>query len=312
MAEVTGELGVELRQLRYFVAAAEELHLGRAAARMHITQPAFSQQIRRLERRLGVRLLQVTSHHIELAPAGEAFLPEARRTLAQAAEAAETARRAGRGELGTLTIAFTEGAAQRMLPGMLRRVRDRFPGITPVLRGMWSAHQLDALRHGRIQVGFVYGSVTDPQLRSRATCHEEFVAVLPKSHPLAGRREVPWREFLDEPLVMFRRDLNPGLHDHLSALSRSVGHQLRPRYEIDDAAAIPLLVAAGGGVALVSRSRWNQSSRQPGLVSRALTGPTPSADLRMVWHAGNRSAILANFLRTEAGPEEAGTAGAAG
>ena len=293
-----GELAVELRQLSYFVAAAEELNLGRAAARMHITQPAFSQQIRRLERKLGVPLLHVTSHRIELTPAGEAFLDEARRTLAQAAEAAETARRAGRGELGTLAIAFTEGAARRMLPTMLRTIRERYPGVTPVLNEMWSAHQLDALRHRRLDVGFVYGRVLDPQLRSRIAYREEFVAVLPQSHPLAELPEVPWREFLQEPLVMFRRDLSPALHDRFSALGRSVGHQLHAHHEIEHAAAIPLLVAAGGGVALVSRSRWNQFSGQPGLVCRTLIGPTPSAEIRMVWHAENRSAILANFLQT--------------
>lgn len=294
---------MELRQLTYFVTAAEELHLGRAAERMHITQPAFSQQIRRLERRLGVPLLNVTSHRIELTPAGEAFLLEARRTLAQAAEAAETARRAGRGELGTLAIAFTEGAARRMLPAMLRTARERYPGVTPVLYEMWSAQQLDAIRQRRIDVGFVYGRVVDPHLRSRAAYSEEFVAILPQSHPLAELPQVPWRDFLGEPLIMFRRELSPTLHDRLSALGRSVGRQLDAYYEVEHAAAIPLLVAAGGGVALVSRSRWNQFSGQPGLVCRTLIDPTPTAEIQMVWHAENRSAVLANFLRTAAGAE---------
>jgi DNA-binding transcriptional LysR family regulator len=301
---------MELRQLTYFVVAAEELHLGRAAARMHITQPAFSQQIRRLERRLGVSLLHVTSHRIELTPAGEAFLHEARRTLDQAAEAAETARRAGRGELGTLTIAFTE-AGTRPLPALLRAVRERYPDITPLLYEMWSAHQLDALRNGRIDVAFVYGRIVDTRLRSRVAYSEEFVAMLPQSHPLADRPQVHWREFLDEPLVMFRRDLNPALHDHLAALGRSVGHQLHATHEVEHAASIPLLVEAGAGVALVSRCRWNQFSTQPGLVSRTIVGPTPSAEIMMVWHAENRSAVLANFLRIASRLTQAGAAEAA-
>jgi DNA-binding transcriptional LysR family regulator len=290
-------LAVELRQLTYFVVAAEELNLSRAAERMHITQPAFSQQIRRLERRLGVRLLHVTSHRIKLTPAGEAFLHEAQRTLAQAEAAAETARRAGRGELGTVTIAFTEAAA-RLLPAMLRSARERYPDVTPTLYEMWSGDQLDALRNQRIDVGFVYGRVADPQLRSRVAYTEEFVAVLPQSHPLAETTQVQFREFLAEPQVIFRRELNPALHDHLAALSRSVGRQMRVIQEVDHAASIPILVAAGVGVAVTSKSRWSQFDGQPGVVSRAIIEPTPSAEARMVWHSDNQSAVLANFLET--------------
>ena len=288
---------MELRQLTYFVMAAEELNLGRAAARMHITQPAFSQQIRRLERRLGVRLLHVTSHRIELTPAGQAFLHEARRTLAQAEAAAETARRAGRGELGTVTIAFTEAAA-RLLPALLRSAKERYPDVTPTLYEMWSAHQLDALRQQRIDVGFVYGRVVDPQLRSRLAYNEEFVAVLPQSHPLAELAQVRWRELLKEPQVTFRRELNPSLHDHLAALSRSAGRQMHIIQEVEHAASIPILVAAGVGVAVTSKSRWSQINGHPGVISRAIIEPTPSAETRMVWRSDNRSAVLANFLET--------------
>lgn len=300
---------MELRQITYFVAAAEELNLGRAAARMHITQPAFSQQIRRLERRLGVRLLHVTSHRIELTPAGEAFLHEARRTLAQADAAAETARRAGRGELGTVTIAFTEAAA-RLLPAMLRSAKERYPDVTPTLYEMWSAQQLDALRHQRIDVGFVYGRVVDPQLRSRVAYTEEFVAVLPQSHPLAELAQVQWRELLEEPQVIFRRELNPALHDHLAALSRSAGRQMHIVQEVEHAASIPILVAAGVGVAVTSKSRWSQFNGHPGVVSRAIIAPTPSAETHMVWRSDNRSAVLANFLETanRLAPAETATA----
>lgn len=286
---------MELRQLRYFLTAAEELHLGKAAARMHITQPAFSQQIHRLERELGVTLLKITSHKISLTAAGEAFVERAAATLAQADEAMETARRAGRGEIGTLSIAFVVSAAQQVLPPALRILRERHPGITPVLSEMWSAHQLEALRRERLHVGFVLGGVPDPKLRSRRVYQESFVAVLPEQHALAALPEVPFAALAAEPFVLFRRELNPRLHDRFTELGRTCGSQLNVRYEVEHPGAIQVLVAAGHAVTVTSSSRADQYA-ESGLVSRPLVDPAPREDVMMVWRADEKSALVTNFL----------------
>ncbi|SHN47308.1 LysR family transcriptional regulator [Cryptosporangium aurantiacum] len=282
---------MELRQLRYFLVAAEELHLGRAAALMHITQPAFSQQIRRLERQLGVRLLEVSSNKIRLTTAGEVFVEEARRTLQQADEAAETARRAARGELGRLSVGFVATAARRVLPTLLGRLRERYPGVTPVLHQLWTAEQMEALRRHRLHVGFVLGGITDPAFGSRVLLREPFVVLLPDAHPLAARGRVRLDDLSAEPLVLFRRDLNPVLYDRITRLARRDETPSEPVYEIEHASAIPVLVAAGHGVALVSRSRADEFS-DPGVVRLPLLDPPVSEELRMVWRASDDSGLL--------------------
>lgn len=278
---------MELRQLRYFVVAAEERHLGRAAALMHITPAAFRQQISRLERHLGVRLLDVIGTKVRLTAAGEVFVEEARRTLQQADDAADTARRAARGELGMLSIGYVATAARHVLPRLLAELRVRYPGIAPVLHQLWTAEQLEGLRPGRIGMAFVLGAVVDPALRSTVLLQEPFVALLPESHPLTARPALRLDELADEPVVVFRRELNPYLHDRLTRLGRWDATRV---HEVDDAGAIPVLVAAGHGIAPVSRTRAEQVA-QPGLVQRPLE-PAVTAELRMAWRHDDDSAVL--------------------
>jgi len=299
---------MELRQLKFFLVAAEELHLGRAAALMHITQPAFSQQIHRLERMLGVRLLEVSSNKVRLTQAGVVFVDEARRTLRLADDAVETARRAARGELGTLSIGFVLTAARRVLPALLASLREHLPGITPVLHEMWSAEQLDALRRHRIDVGFVFGAISEPAFSSGALLREPFVALLPDTHPLASRAQIGFADLVDEPLVLFRRELNPLLYDRLVRLTELQGVPFGPAYEVEQSAAIPVLVGAGHGIALVSRSRAEQFG-DAGVVRRPLVGPRLSEELRIVWRADDTSGLLANVRTNVAEQTRARSAG---
>lgn len=285
---------MELRQLRYFLVAAEELHLGRAAALMHITQPAFSQQIRRLERHLGVRLLEVSSNKVRLTAAGEAFVEEARRTLQHADDAAETARLASRGELGRLSIGYVAPAASRVLPTLLTDLRERHPGITPMLHQLWTAEALEGLRRHRLNVAFVFGAVTDPAFASIVLLQEPFVAVLPDVHPLASRSRLRFDDLVTEPLVLFRRELNPMLYDRIIGLAHRDETRADLDYSVDQAAVVPLLVAAGHGIAPVSRSRAKEFAIA-GLVQRPLVDPTLTEELSMVWRADDTSSVLRLF-----------------
>jgi DNA-binding transcriptional LysR family regulator len=155
---------IELRHLRYFVTLAEELHFGRAAARLGIAQPPLSQQIQRLELVLGTRLFERTSRKVQLTDAGQALLVEARRVLMAAETAVEAARRAGRGESGELRVAFAATVMFLDLPRIIREFRSRFPAVHLDLREMPTGPQLTALRQGDIDIGFVREPREDPAL----------------------------------------------------------------------------------------------------------------------------------------------------
>src|SRR3954453_15892050 len=201
---------MELRHLRYFVAVAEELHFGRAARRLQLAQPPLSRQIQGLEQELGVRLLERTKRHVELTPAGKVFLEHARKLLTEADHAVAAARRAARGEIGRLAIGFVGAATYSALPELLRVFHTRFPDVELVLYEMTSAHQHDALREGRIEVGFVRPAIPDDTLARRVARGEPLVAALPAGHRLARRDEpIPLSDLAGEPFILFPRDPRP-------------------------------------------------------------------------------------------------------
>ena len=158
---------MDLRHLRYFVAVAEELHFGRAAARLHIAQPALSQQIRRLEEELQASLLRRTKRHVELTEAGRIFVQEARATLAQAERAVRLAQRATRGEIGRLGVGLCTWIDTTYIPKAIRTFGERHPEVELELHSLASPEQLSALRDGRINVGFARSPMNCPDLMTR-------------------------------------------------------------------------------------------------------------------------------------------------
>jgi DNA-binding transcriptional LysR family regulator len=184
---------VELRHLRSFLAVVEELHFSRAAARLHISQPPLSQQIRRLEDELGARLFRRTKRRVELTPAGQTFLIEARQTLAQAERAVRAAQRAERGELGELVVGYVPSATYGPLPDVIRMFRKRFPDVDLRLQNLRSVQQRQALVDRQIDVGFVRPQVADPHLSYEAIWRESVVVALPGNHPLTRRTIVVYR-----------------------------------------------------------------------------------------------------------------------
>src|SRR5918998_2662290 len=174
---------MELRHLRYFVAVAEELHFGRAAARLRIAQPPLSRQIRDLEREVGAALFERVARGVELTPAGRAFLPEARLTLAQAERAQRTAERAARGEIGRLRVGFVEAVSYSgILPDVLGFFRMHLPNIGLSLFEMDSSHQVDAFRDGRIDLGILHSPPPDADrwLRVEPVYTDPLVAAIPQ------------------------------------------------------------------------------------------------------------------------------------
>jgi DNA-binding transcriptional LysR family regulator len=286
---------MELRHLRYFVAVAEELHFGRAAARLRIAQPPLSQQIRQLEQELGVVLLERTKRRVELTPAGAAFVEHARRILADTERAKRVARRAGRGEIGRLAIGFASSADLDILPRVLRIWHERFPDVEVDAQPLLTAAQVDALLRGRIHVGFARLPVDEPRLTVEPITREAVVAALPERHPLARRRRLPLAELAGEPMILFPRHTAPGYYDVFIDACRQAGftpQMLHP----GTMQAILGLVSAGLGVSLMPESIRNL--RRAGVVYRPLAPPVPHVEMAMVYRRDEPSAVLPAFLAT--------------
>src|ERR1700712_4572747 len=183
----TGSASVfSLARLSCFVAVAEELHFGRAAERLHMTQPPLSRQIQQLESELGVQLIDRTTRIVTLTPAGAGFLPDARRILQLAEGAAQTVKRIPAGDLGTVVVGFTAASAHVVLPLLLDAAREMLPDVKLDLREMVTSVQLEGLMRGELDLGMARPPVKRPGLVSRPLLHEPLIAALPQDHPLAG------------------------------------------------------------------------------------------------------------------------------
>jgi len=286
---------IDLRRLRAFVAVAEELHFGRAARRLSMSQPPLSVQIRELERELGAPLLTRTQRRVELTAAGATLLVEARRLLAQAEAAIERTRRTARGELGHLTIGFVSTADYSLLPLLVRRFRARHPDIGLTLRELTGDRQLALLAQGELDLGLMYGPLRAPALASRVVLRERLIAALPATHPLARRRTVAAKALRAEGLILFPRPLAPGLYDSAIGVCQRAGYAPRIAQEAVQMQTILGLVAGGLGVALVPACM--ALLKRPDVAYLPITPAGPWVETVAVWHAGGQPPALAALLR---------------
>lgn len=218
----------DLNQLRCFVTVAAELHFGRAAARLNMTQPPLSRQIQILERIVDAPLLERTSRSVRLTPAGRSFLPEAKRILKLAETAAESARRIALGKSGSLKIGFTAAAAYGYLPNLIAACRARLPEVDFSLKEMVSDEQLDALVSGQIDAALMRPPIARPELVAKRVLAEPLLAAVPRRHPLAAKKTVAIKDFDNRPLVMYSPSEARYFHDLLVAQFTSSG--VLPRY----------------------------------------------------------------------------------
>jgi len=286
---------MELRHLRYFLAVAEELHFSRAAARLRIAQPPLSQQIRQLEQELGVALFHRTNRRVEITPAGRAFMDEVRRVFAQTELAVSTAQRAGRGEIGQLAIGFVPSADLDILPRVLRVWTARFPAVGIGLHPLLPSAQTEALRDGRIQIGFVRLPVETGGLVVETIQREPLLAVLPSGHRLARRTTVRLSELQNDPIIMFPRHTAPGYYDFLLAACRRAGFTPRVLHEPGSVQTNLGLVSARLGVTLMPASIRNLA--RAGVVYRPLAPPVPHVEMAIAYRHDERSAVLPAFLQ---------------
>ncbi|HET9104266.1 MAG TPA: LysR family transcriptional regulator [Solirubrobacteraceae bacterium] len=285
---------MELRQLRYFVAVAEELHFRRAAARLHISQPPLSQQIARLESELGVTLLRRTRRRVELTAAGAAFLRDAHRLIAELDTAVATAQRLGQGAEGRLRVGFVGSALFSTLPAAVQRFRRERPGVEVELRERSTAEQLRTLETGAIDVGLVRPPIeAGDRVRVHAVLREHTVLALPDGHRLAAMRRIPLRRLGGEPLVLFPRAQAPGFHDLLMSRLAEGGEPPVVAQYAPEMLTIVGLVAAGVGVSPVPASV--QHLALDGVAYRPLSG-APDTELVAITRAAEESPLVAAFL----------------
>jgi DNA-binding transcriptional LysR family regulator len=286
----------DLWQLRYFIAVAERLHFGRAAAALHISQPPLSRAIRGLEERLGVRLLARSRRRVELTPEGARYLEEARRITGQLERASQALRAMAAGEQGRLRIGFVSLADYGVLPALLKRYKAARPGVALALREMLSPEQGAALSAGELDFGLLLPPVGEgDDFDHLVVQRESFVAALPAGHRLArARGRLALRALGGEPFVTVPREIAPGLYDMLAALAKQAGISLNVAQEAIQMQTVVSLVSSGLGVAVVPASIANLGRR--GVVYRALADRHPRLDVWLAWRRGSLSRAAQEFV----------------
>ena len=287
---------MELRHLRYFIAVAEELHFGRAAQLLGISQPPLSQQIQALEQELGARLFDRTNRRVELSEAGRLFLEEARLVLAQVDKAADVARRAQLGELGELKIGFTSSAPfNSSIPQAIFAFRQAFPAVHLNLKEMSSRDVAEGLVDESIEVGIMRPLVLPESLSVVELFREPLVAVIRTDHPLAEGSEdgLQLAALADEPFVFFPRSYGSGLYAQFLSLAREAGFSPHISQEAGEAMTIIGLESAGLGVSVLPESF--QHMRIKGVVYRPLLDPDANTAVWLVQRKGSNSPMANAF-----------------
>ncbi|WP_426110279.1 LysR substrate-binding domain-containing protein [Massilia sp. PWRC2] len=289
-------MNIELRQLRYFVAVADELHFGRAAIHLHMTQPPLSQAIAGLETLLDAALFVRNRRSVALTAAGAALLPQARRLLAGAAELPELVRAAAAGASGRLALAFVSSADYSVLPPFLRHYRSAYPHVQLLLQEATSDVQVDDLLHSRIDVGLLI-----PPLPEKARAELDYLKLLEEPLILAAPAgllapgPLALRDAPALPLIIFPRAIAPGLHDAILGCFGAAGLTPEIGQQAIQMQTIVSLVSAGMGVALVPQSVSNLM--RPGVDYRPLLDRTPLVETGCAWRRDNVSPVLHGFLQ---------------
>jgi DNA-binding transcriptional LysR family regulator len=287
---------MELRHLRYFIAVAEELNFTRAAERLHIAQPPLSQQIQALETELGVQLFERKKRPLQLTPAGEVLLTEARLVFATVERAIIFTKRASRGEIGRLVVGANSSIANSVLPDILRVFRSRFGDVELVLRELTSKQQIQELLSRGIDVGFdrlPNENQNDTALSFLPILQEPLVIALPEQHPLAAQSQIPLKALADEPFVLPPPDLVPS-YSQIINLCQQVGFTPKVVQQATWMITVLSLVAGSVGVALLPANAQNLVRK--GVVYREIQGENLTRQLAVIWRRDDSSVILREFI----------------
>ena len=292
---------MELRHLRYFLALADELHFGRAAQRLAISQPPLTVAIQQLEAEVGAPLFLRNSRGVQLTAAGLALVPRARALINKAGEALRGARDVAAGQAGRLIIGFAGTMLYRGLPRMLLAFQAEHPRLALNLRELGSSEQLVDLLHGRLHAGFVHTTRVPAGLSQLLVSSQPFMACLPAGHALARRRAVAPAHLAGQPLAVVSRAVSPDYHERILAVFGEAGAATGPVHELQHWLSVVSLVAQGLAVALVPAALKQAGIAGAAFVPLAgLAGEPPRYDTHCLWKTGADQPALALFLRAVA------------
>lgn len=287
---------MELRYLKYFVTVAERQNFTRAAEELHVAQPAISQQIKSLEEELGVTLLLRTKRSVKLTAAGHAFLSEAREILAHAELSKQIARRAARGETGSLAIGCVGASASGFLPELIRSYRKKFPAVRVHLLELTPEQQLQAFAREKIDIGFTrpLAAADAKNFTQELVYRDRLMLAVPENHSLAKAGQVRLERFAGEDFVMFKRSEAPKLGDAMMQLCAKAGFTPQVVSEPPMIQTVLLAVASGIGVAIVPGCV--RSFRQPGVTILPVRPVSPYIELVLTRPKGEPSPTVSAWL----------------
>jgi DNA-binding transcriptional LysR family regulator len=287
---------LDLRQLRYFLAVSEELNFGRAALRLHISQPPLSRQIHQLEEQLGVVLFLRGKSGVTLTQAGQAFLPEVRQTLAQAEKAVAVARAAHGEQKGRFVVGYTTVFDRSVIPDVLEALQQRCPGWQILTQGKHSIRLVRDIKNGVMDAAFIGLHTQAPGLTVETLHEEPLVVALPSGHALTKKRQLDFDDLRGEPMFWFERRLNPGFYDFCQAYFEQIDFRFVLLPEPLDHHITLGLIAQGTGLALIPASL--QRVKRQGVVFRPLKASASklTMGLAVVYSERNASPVLPLFL----------------
>ncbi|MGG1662050.1 LysR family transcriptional regulator [Brevibacillus sp. NRS-1366] len=286
---------MELRQLKYFITVAKELHFGRAAKLLQISQPPLSQQIKQLEEEMGVRLFHRTQRHVELTEAGKFFFARVNDFLENLNLACEQAQKIHRGKLGEIILGFTGTATYSILPKILHACKIKYPEIKIVLRELTTVEQVKALQEGQIHVGLLVPPIESDSIKVEVLREESFMVTLPKNHPLAKHMSpVDLASLANESFLMPRRDDGPGYYDAMVSLCYQAGFSPKIILEAKQYHTFISLVSSGIGIALLPSSIQFIDNEE--IVFLPIKDIRPTWNTSVAWNKDNKSTILQVFI----------------
>lgn len=283
---------MEIRQLNYFIAVAEERHFGRAAKRLHMAQPPLSQQIRQLEEQLGVRLLNRTTRRVDLTAAGQLLLDRGRQVVNDVETLRADVYQVGKGATGVLRVGFSGSATYGVMPQIARLAKQLMPGLSLALNGEMLTPSMEAgLRNGTLDAALLRPPVASQEIDYRVVSREPLVAAIPSFSALAVDRSVALHELQDQDFIAYAPE--SVLYRTTADLCRRAGFQPRISQVVGETSTMLAFVAAGGGVAIMPSSV--RAFQLEGVTYREIEN-VPPVELALAWTRGDTSTLLQNFL----------------
>ena len=296
---------MNLKHLKYFVMVAEELHFGRAAKRLHISQPPLSMSIQQLESNLGFSLFIRNNKTVALTDAGALFYKEALTLLRHSEDMRQIGKRVARGMLGNLRIGFGSSMLLRGLNNVINAFQLQHPHIKVLLKEMNSSEQTQALKQEQINIGFVHSLNSEPDIVYRLLMSEDFVCCLPKSHPLASEPVIDLALLENENFVLFPRSVAPHYHDKITSICVNAGFSPYIAHEIHNWLTIVEVVEAGLGIALVPQSMQNLRKENTCFIK--INDNSIRSETYCIWNSNDSSILQQNFLEALPFPKEKGS-----